>query len=290
MTTFLLDIWHDLREKRLWPVAVGLLVATVAVPVVLFKPAAGAPQTPATPPAESAALPVVALDQSSVDNSGLGTFDVNDPFASGADKPATLGGTTGASGVAGAAGGLSDSLFGGTGDSGGTAGGAGGTVPGSSGDSSGGTRYFTYTVDVTFGERDETKKYKDVERLALLPDDKTPIVSFMGMAEGAETAVFFVVDSAIEAEGEGDCNPSPEQCRFIYLNVDDARDEQTLSGADGQLEYSLRLDAIHMKPVSADDVTGDSTPDSTPDTPASAKRRAQYNLATAPKLVAGAIR
>ena len=39
MTNFLLDIWSDLREKRLWPVAVALLVALVAVPVVLSKPA-----------------------------------------------------------------------------------------------------------------------------------------------------------------------------------------------------------------------------------------------------------
>ena len=27
MTTFFLDLWHDLREKRLWPVAAGLAVA-----------------------------------------------------------------------------------------------------------------------------------------------------------------------------------------------------------------------------------------------------------------------
>ena len=32
MKMFFLDLWHDLREKRLWPVAALLLLALVAVP------------------------------------------------------------------------------------------------------------------------------------------------------------------------------------------------------------------------------------------------------------------
>ncbi len=39
MKIFLLDLWHDLRQKRLAPVAVVLLLALVAVPVLLAKPA-----------------------------------------------------------------------------------------------------------------------------------------------------------------------------------------------------------------------------------------------------------
>jgi hypothetical protein len=293
MTTFLLDIWHDLREKRLWPVAVGLLVATIAVPVMLFKPTAGAPQNQAPVAGDTAALPVVALDQSSIDNSGLGTFDPKNPFASTKDKtadPAT--GTTGAAGVAGTGSSpLGDSLFGGSSGSsgGGTAGGSGGTVPGSSG-GSGGTRYFTYTVDVTFGARGKTQKYGAVDTLHLLPDDKNPVVSFMGMADGADTAVFFVVDPAMQADGEGECNPTPEDCRFVYLKVDDAQDEQTLSAAEGNVEYSLRLDAIHIKYLSEGEATGDTTPDKTSDTPAAAKRRQEFNLATHPLLSVGEIR
>ena len=64
MTTFFIDLWQDLREKRLWPVAVGLLAAIVAVPVILFKPASDA-----APPSIAAAqkagaaptLPVVTV-------------------------------------------------------------------------------------------------------------------------------------------------------------------------------------------------------------------------------------
>ena len=39
MKVFALDLWQDLREKRLWPVALLLLAALVAVPVLLAKPA-----------------------------------------------------------------------------------------------------------------------------------------------------------------------------------------------------------------------------------------------------------
>jgi hypothetical protein len=51
MNNFLLDIWHDLRAKRLWPVALVLLAGIVAVPFVLAKKA----EEPTVSPAASAA-------------------------------------------------------------------------------------------------------------------------------------------------------------------------------------------------------------------------------------------
>ena len=54
MKIFLLDLWHDLKEKRLWPVAVVLLVGLVAVPVLLAKPA---DEAAAPAPAANAAGP-----------------------------------------------------------------------------------------------------------------------------------------------------------------------------------------------------------------------------------------
>ena len=46
---FLIDLWSDLREKRMWPVALVLLLALIAVPVVLSKPSKE-PAVVATPP------------------------------------------------------------------------------------------------------------------------------------------------------------------------------------------------------------------------------------------------
>jgi hypothetical protein len=275
MTTFLLDIWHDLRAKRLWPVAAGLLVAIVAIPVVLAKPA-DTPQVDASPPsATTAALPTVARDQSIVDGSHLDAFDIKDPFNSESDTtsgavPGQDGSGTGVPGVGT-----------GTGTGGGAEPGIGGDIAGGSGGSTGtggsdgsggGNRYYTYTVDVKFGGR-KPKTFKSMETLDLLPDDQNPVVSFMGMTDNATTAVFFVVDPAFEADGEGACSPSPDDCRFVYLGLEDDRDEETLSAAEGAVEYTLQLTKINIRHLSEAEAVGDASPEASPDTPAAAKRK-----------------
>jgi hypothetical protein len=134
---------------------------------------------------------------------------------------------------------------------------------------------------VKFGSR-KLRDYKSMQTLDLLPDDQNPVVSFMGMTDNAKTAVFFVVDPAFEADGEGTCNPSADDCRFIYMGVDDDRDEETLSAADGNLEYTLKLERINIKHLSAADAVGDAQPD-TSDTPTAAKRnQSRKTLMTVP--------
>ena len=107
---------------------------------------------------------------------------------------------------------------------GGVACGAGTTArPGSPG-----LRYFTYTADVRFGKRGHLKTYKSVNELDLLPDGNAPIVSFMGVKDG-NTAMFFVADPAYSADGEGSCQPTPQNCMFIFLKTDGAHNEETVT-------------------------------------------------------------
>src|SRR3954471_6900253 len=82
MTTFFLELWHDLREKRLWPVAVGLLAATVAIPVVMLKPASEGSPAPvvATPAPKGDTLPAVEVDTSPSHGSRLEPFSQRAPF------------------------------------------------------------------------------------------------------------------------------------------------------------------------------------------------------------------
>ena len=89
MKIFLLDLWHDLRAKRLWPVALVLAAALVAVPFVLSKSAeappapapANAPQAEAADKEALAALAEVKLAESDDPRgSTLGVFDPDDPF------------------------------------------------------------------------------------------------------------------------------------------------------------------------------------------------------------------
>jgi hypothetical protein len=284
MTTFLLDLWQDLRAKRLWPVAVALLAATVAVPAILFKPASPPPSsTGAGQASNQAKLPAVTLDASSIANSHLNIFKEKNPFSALSD-PTSDASTTAAGPAAGSSGSSGSS---GSGSS--TGAGAGGTsTGGSTGTGTGttptgpdgkpitpGVHYFTYTADVRFGPRDQIKDFKEIGLLDLLPSGDNPVVAFMGVKDG-KIATFFIADPAFRAEGEGDCAPDPDNCMFVSLTKDAAHNEETLSAQNGQVEYVLQLTGLHVHTVSKDQVAGDTTP-SDPSTPA-AKRQSRKRI------------
>ena len=135
MTTFLLDLWHDLREKRLWPVAVGLLAATVAIPLVMLKPASEPePPTVISESGDRETLPALTVDAKPGDGSKLETFDQRNPFKpleqlDGDDGASSDGG----SGGSGGSGSGSSSPSGSTGSFGGASAGCSAAPSGGSG-------------------------------------------------------------------------------------------------------------------------------------------------------------
>ncbi|MEA2375532.1 MAG: hypothetical protein QOD53_1995 [Thermoleophilaceae bacterium] len=303
MTTFFLDLWQDLRAKRLWPVAVALLAATVAVPALLFKPVSETPPAVGAAHDSGAKLPVVALDASSVANSHLNVFKEKNPFKA-------LGGASGAPLAGSSAPTLGNAVAGAVSSankSGASAAGSAGSSSSSSGSSTGGTapvgpdgktvtpgvHFFTYTADVRFGKLGSEKTYKSVRELDVLPDGAHPVISFYGVKNG-KTAVFFLPDPAFRADGEGKCMPTPDNCRFLYLTQDDAHNQATLSSQNGQIEYSLKLTGLHVKSLSETAAKGDTTPEK--GTPSSkrlgkvknkAERKAIATLLTLPALGIG---
>jgi hypothetical protein len=269
MRVFLLDLWLDLREKRLAPLAIILLVAIVAVPIVLAK---GASEEPAPAPAATAttasAAPVIQQSQAQQGptSSKLQTFSPRDPF----EPTRTAGGTgtSGATGGTGAAGGTGSTGTSGTTGSAGTttpSGGGGGATTGTqpstgtgtgtngTGNTTGETKttLFTYTVDARFGEGGSVKAYKDVKRLDLIPSADNPKVVFLGVTTTGKTAVF-LIDSNIGVDTGGKCRPSGDECTFLYLRPDDDHDQALLTDSDGTV-YHLRLLAIHRVSVSSSD-------------------------------------
>ena len=286
MTTFLLDLWQDLRQKRLWPVAVALFAATVAVPVVLAKsPSSPPPATMAGADSNADKLPTVTLDASSVSGSHLDVFDTKNPFASAAD-PTGDGTTPGAPGaiplgdsVAKAVDKAGDSASSGDPGAGLPGGSPSGDVPkGPDGKPiSPGVHYFTYTADVIFGLRSHAKPYEGLRELDVLPDGNNPVVAFMGV-RGAKTAVFFIADPAFRADGEGTCEPSPDNCMFLYLSKSEAHDEETLSAQNGQIEYTLKLTDLHVKYLSESEAVGDTTPEKDPGSAAKRRNRTLLGL------------
>jgi hypothetical protein len=297
MNTFFLDLWQDLRAKRLWPVAVALLAATVAVPVLLSKPAeTPAPSTGATQASNTDKLPTVALDASSVAGSHLNVFDEKNPFSALSDPAATTSatdtGSTGSGATLPTGGGLpgtSGSTTGtgstGTGSSsGGTSGSGTGTQPPVGPDGKPvepGVHYFAYSADVRFGTRGHLKTYKAIHDLDLLPSGESPIVAFMGVKDG-DTAVFFIADPAFRADGEGECVPDADNCMFLYLKKDADKNEETLSAQNGQIEYVLELTGLHVETVDQSKVVGDTTPSAKKARP----RKLDATLLSLPSVVA----
>jgi hypothetical protein len=265
MKVFLEDLWQDLREKRLWPVAVALALALVAVPVLLKKPFQAPP--PAAPLAQSAAdqdlkhqAKVVLANQES-NGSRLNLFDPSDPFRApasarkkddngvtsasggGLANPADQAASTGSgSTLAGGGGSLTPSTGGGGGgfSGGGTTG--GGSIPKSK------TKVtkFTYVIDVTYKHNGHTRKEKGMTALEMLPNSSSPLLVFLGVDSKATNAVF-IVDSSLKPAplSEGKCKPSNDNCNFLYLG---AGNEEVFTTSDGQT-YSLQIDGIRRVKV-----------------------------------------
>ncbi len=257
------SVFEDLVEKRLWPVAAALVIALVAIPVLLSKPAGSAPApTPATPTAPatgsggslSAFQPVVSSEgaKSSEIRKALTGFKSKDPFkvqglntggGSGGDQGSVQveGGSTTASG---------DSGSGTTGTSGG-----GSATPEStsgSGDSSGTTAptltYFTYTADVRFGKEGNLDK-KTLKRFRALPSSDNPVIVFMGVTVDGENAVF-LVSSASGTTGEGDCQPD-DTCTFLYMKPGQQQAFESVDGNDQVVTYVLKLLDINVEKTDA---------------------------------------
>ena len=252
MKIFLLDLWHDLKEKRLWPVAVVLLAALVAVPVLLAKPASA---PPAAAPVATAAGPkpdvlkqlakVKLGEDVPGDGSTLGVFDPGDPFKppkgaikkheDGHPRPRVR-----APATPGTAGGTDPGT---RRDSDGPA-----ETPGGTPDTGGGTTTTTtaykYVVDLTFKANGRTRRIKGMEKLEMLPNQNSPLLIFMGVTPKGSDAVF-LVDSTLEAAGEGRCKPSEAECAFALIG---AGSEYMFTEDNGDT-YTVRIDEIRKVEV-----------------------------------------
>jgi hypothetical protein len=263
MNVFLLDLWHDLREKRLWPVAVVLVLGLIAVPVLLAKPAESPGPAPVIAPSADAAkreqlaeLAKVKLGEEQVGKgSTLGVFDPANPFSPPKGAMKKKDSDTGA--------GKSDAGKSGSGgssatdekpDDGSTTGGGttGGTSPDTGGtggtpDTGGGTTttVYKYVVDVTLSVNGRRRHIEGLEKLDMLPNDSSPLLIFMGVtAKGADAV--FLVDSSLEAAGEGRCKPSESECAFAYIG---AGAEYVFTEDDGDT-YEIRIEEIRKVKVS----------------------------------------
>jgi hypothetical protein len=246
------SLWDELVERRLWPVAIALVVGIVAVPVLLLKPAhAPAPPTPvATGAAPSAAAFTPAVNtegrKSSEIRKTLKGFNRKNPFTPQGLTVGSAGSSGTAAPIAGsdAAGLTTPSL-----DSGATGTGTNGSGTATPTDGSQGTStktfYYHYTVDVRFGKTGQ-EDAKTLTEFRALPSTDNPVVIFMGVRSDGKTAVFLVSANAT-TNGDGNCQPTDTECTFLYMTKGNSQLIEAVDSDGVITDYTLELRDINVK-------------------------------------------
>ena len=261
------SIGQDLVEKKLWPVAVALVVLLAAVPVLL-----GGGGDDVVVPAESAAV----AGAPAVDLPGAGQVAVaaerppaapraksrRDPFRqqfvkkTESEAPAAAGGAKPAAAKEAAPASTPK-----------TGGGAGAKSPASSSPSPAPEAapkapapkldpLDIYRVSLRFGRPGEQKTMRDVSRLSPLPNADQPFFVFLGVLSGGKKAVFLVSSEATPT-GEGRCLPSKDDCQTLELAPGDTTYLERESGSK-TIRYRLDLASIRRRASST--TSGDLTP------------------------------
>jgi hypothetical protein len=249
----LTQTWRQLVRRRLWPVALLLVAALVAVPVVLAKPAAD----PAAPADATAAAAVATPAQSYVhlasDDATTQTPKrrrvlgaTKDPFEPAPlPKPKKTHKKKAAKATATATPAATATS---------TPAASGG---GTSGASGGGTTVAPVTtpapaakptapansVEVRFGKTDGATTAHTLTRLKTLPNASSPLAVFMGFAKAGKAAVFMLTGN-VTAEGDGTCDPSPQSCETLLLR-EGQTEFLTVTGTKADGEYELDVKDIH---------------------------------------------
>ena len=200
-------IWRQLVRNKLWPVAVLLLAALVAVPVLLARepavPETIAPVTVSTEADDSIAEPIVAKvtpeDRArrrrvlGVRKDPFRPAPVKEPKVEQPDTPEAETTTEPPSG-----------------DTGGGTGGEPAEAP---------VFYEPGTIIVRFGDATNADLTRfAVPKLGPVPDDEFPLLVYMGLTKNGKKAKF-LVDAALEVDGDGTCKPHPSNCEVIELAV-----------------------------------------------------------------------
>jgi hypothetical protein len=263
------SIWRQLVRRRLWPVAILLVAALAAVPVMLSRE----PEVPIPPvdpaPAvtskadDAIAEPVVAqaaAEDRSKRRRVLGV--VKDPFAPAppkkpkkAKKAAKTGGaeTGKQSETVSTGGGLPSTGYGGGSVGGGTIVPSVPAVPK--------TYYSAGTIIVRFGaSTQETLDRFAIKKLGPVPNQETPLLIYMGLTKDGKRAKF-LVDAMIEVDGDGTCRPHPSSCETIelsvgeteFLDVVDPEAEEDAADED-RIVAQFQLDLVDIKRAGDDDV------------------------------------
>lgn len=230
------NIGRDLVDKRLWPLAVVLAVALVAVPVLLAKSSDPAP--PPAPAADTAAGPGPASGQAVALTAGGGgplqAGGLKDPFRQqNLPKPPPD---------------ITSVVVDDTSVTE-TSGGSGGNTPQSTDQTGGGKDTGSEPEDTTvralvrFGTAGAQLPTRKVEAGSPLPSTGEPLVIYLGLLRDGKTAQF-LVSSEANAQGDGVCVPSANVCATVKMKPGQT---EFLDVASGPASRQYQLDYLGPK-------------------------------------------
>ncbi|HWI23224.1 MAG TPA: hypothetical protein VNT22_11505 [Baekduia sp.] len=234
---FFKNIWQDLRNKHLLPVAVGLVVALIAVPVVLGRSSSSEDTVAPTPMADTGTTTGAQTDPVSLkanrpkgqerDGNASNPFQQRKSGKSAAATPSEGSGAPTGSGTAPTS-----------------------TTP---------TKTETpkkkkaeepsiaYAIDIKFGVPGATKSQDDVSALTPFPSADNAYVVYLGARESGKVAVF-LISTDVKATGDGVCTPSETNCKEVELRVGDTELFEVDDPTAGQFaSYELKLIKIVKK-------------------------------------------
>ena len=199
---FLVDLYRDLRNRRLLPVAVALIVAIVAVPVVLTSASTTTPRRRRPPPSSPirrlgrppSPSPTASARSARATSAPPRTPSASRPRSStspprsSVSAPATglqstVGSELGLTGTGGGSGGGSTS--------GGSGSGSTGSVTDISGSGKTLTKLTNWAVNLQVGESGSNlDSRKDVGPVGFLPSESKPVFVFVGVSQTGAKAFF----------------------------------------------------------------------------------------------------
>lgn len=250
--TFLGDLWHDLRDRRLLPLIALVLVAIAATPILLGQDSeANLPPVGAGPIAGLKQAHGSGADLTVVEaKPGLRAYRLRlhgrtptDPFRKG-PQPSLKGAKLGGEGEGGGSGGGTTTSSSTTVKETSTTkttektttktngSPAAGGVAGAGGESGGGSHQtlYTWAADITIvhssgseaegnKQSDPPKTYKHVLGPTTLPNEKVQVVTYMGRSPKNHRAGFLVSSEVTGVFGEGKCAAGTGVCQLIELEL-----------------------------------------------------------------------
>lgn len=245
--TVVTNTWQQLVRRRLWPLALLLVAALVAVPFVLASEPEPLPAPPVPAPAVSTGDddafgdPVVAKVSAETRSGRRRVLGVRkDPF-----KPAPIKKAKSAATTTPAT----------TTDPKPTA----GSVPGST-VGTGGSGYTppavppvatpkpkappAGSITIRFGDAASGELPKGVlEKLAPLPDDEDALIVYLGLSKDGKRAKF-LVDASLTPTGDGSCKPHTYSCETIELRRGETEFFDVVDPETGTTSAQYQLDLV----------------------------------------------